>query len=257
MILLESQSTISEYSRFDKYKIKDSLTIKLPAHTLSFTNVTGNKYRYTVDSDSNSKLITSEVTPLEIELAPTLPTNLPSKKSDYVMLQFQDKIFVDANSESNVYVQFPLEIGLFVVGSDGSKRLLDCFTFDPENSRFGLYGNPSEGVFCNYADVKTESTEKLAPKPFQYGILKISIKNTLDRELLLDQVVFLATNHDMYYNNTNAHVDDLSVIITRDAGNNVFAKLSSISVEPQNDWNLSPRLKDKTETPFIMREGFT
>ena len=53
-----------------------------------------------------------------------------------------------------------------------------------------------------------------------------------------------------------AHVDDLSVTINQDASKKPFAVLSSLSLECQKDWVVSPRLKEKTDTPFTMSEGF-
>ncbi|NND86519.1 MAG: DUF432 domain-containing protein [Nitrosopumilus sp.] len=254
---MESQSTISDYSKYGKYTVDDTLTLKIPNCILTLTKISANKYRYSKDSDSNTtELLTTEKSILEIELAPILPITLPSKKSKYIMFNFNDKIYVDANSKSNIYVQFPLEIGLFIIGSNDSRRLLDSFTLDPENSRFGLYGNPDNGIFCNHFDVKTESSGKIQSIPYRQGILKITMHNPLDHEIVVGTLVFLVSNHTMYYVNNSTHVDDLTFTIKQDAGMNSFAKISSVPLECQNGWSVSPQISDKTDTPFVMCEGF-
>ena len=49
-------------------------------------------------------------------------------------------------STVNVIIQFPVEIGIFVINlSDDSKDLFDCFTCEPMHSRFALYGTPEKG----------------------------------------------------------------------------------------------------------------
>ena len=192
---------------------------------------------------------------MEIYLCPILPLNLPAKKTnDLIFLRLDKQVIVPPKSNSEIKIQFPIEIGIFVK-YENSLDMIDVVTCEPMHSRFALYGTPETGKLCMYS--KVSQIDDKNPSPYAWAIMKIIIKNELENAAKIGRVVFSLASHQVYYKQDSfeSHIDDLEARIFSDvAGEQI--ELTQIDFSKKNDqWNLSPP-KANPSTTFIMDKGF-
>ena len=257
----ESNQKQSKYSGFGTYAITDTLELSLPKTEVTITHESDNKFSYRRKNSKNeitNKLISTNSNSLKIELAPILPLNLPAKKTnDLMFLRLQKQVFVSKKSKLDILVQFPIEIGVFVVDDSGSFDFFDCFTCEPMHSRFALYGTPEKGNLCMYSKVALLS--KHEPQDYVFAIMKATIDNPLEKGVQIGKFVFPVTYHDIYYkdDSSEAHIDDIEMKIDEQITDEV-AKISHVSFKQKDqNWKLAPRSTEKTEKlDFLMDRGF-
>ncbi len=249
--------TTSDLSKYDRFDVEDSLELSYPETDIKFKREKDESFHYyrkNIEGNITEKIITRPTGKLQVEICPILPINLPAKKTnDLMFLRFDKQIYVSKNSKVDVFVPFPIEIGVFVINDDGKSSLLDCFTCEPIHSRFGLYGTPENGHLCMYAKVPISKIRE----PFVFALAKISIVNNTDSGQLVGRIVFPVTEHNMYYveNSTEAYVDDLSMILEMDLGKTI-ARVSKVKYEQKSDWKIAPSTITKDEfKEFLMDRG--
>ncbi|MDX1596849.1 MAG: DUF432 domain-containing protein, partial [Nitrosopumilaceae archaeon] len=175
----------SDLSRYGKFDVEDSLELSYPETDIKFRREkdgTFSYYRKNMEGNTTEKIVTRPKGDLRIEVCPVLPINLPAKKTnDLMFLRFEKQIYVSKKSKVDIFVPFPIEIGVFVINDDGKSSLLDCFTCEPIHSRFGLYGTPDNGHLCMYAKVPIRKHRE----SFIFALTKISITNDTDSGQLM------------------------------------------------------------------------
>lgn len=250
----ETASNLSKYGRFD---VEDSLELSYPETDIKFKREIDESFHYyrkNMEGSITEKIITRTSEKLQVEVCPILPINLPAKKTnDLMFLRFEKQIYVSKNSKVDIFVPFPIEIGVFVINDDGKSSLLDCFTCEPIHSRFGLYGTPENGHLCMYAKVPISKHRE----SFVFALTKISIVNNTDSGQLVGRIVFPVTEHNMYYveNSTEAHIDDLSMILENDLGK-IVARVSKVNYTPKPNWKIAPTIATQDEfKEFLMDRG--
>lgn len=250
----ETTSNLSKYGSFD---VEDSLELSYPETDINFKRENDDSFQYyrkNIEGNITEKIIARPAGKLQVEICPILPMNLPAKKTnDLMFLRFEKQIYVSKNSKVDIFVPFPIEIGIFVINDDGKSSLLDCFTCEPIHSRFGLYGTPENGHLCMYAKVPISKHRE----SFVFALTKISIANNTDSGQLVGRVVFPVTEHNMYYveNSTEAHIDDLSMVLEKDLGKTI-ARVSKVNYEPKSNWKLAPSMATKYGfKEFLMDRG--
>lgn len=258
---LESEQKQTKYSGFGTYTITDTLELSLPKTEITITHESDNTFSYRRKNSNNeitNKLVSASSDTLKIELAPILPLNLPAKKTnDLMFLRLKKQVFVSKKLKLDVLVQFPIEIGVFVVDDSNSFDFFDCFTCEPMHSRFALYGTPEQGNLCMYSNVSVLS--KHEPQDYFYAIIKATIENQLDKGVQVGKFVFPVTYHDIYYKDgsSEAHIDDIEMKLDEQITGEV-AKISHTPFKKrEQDWKLAPRSTEKTEKlEFVMDRGF-
>jgi hypothetical protein len=140
-------------------------------------------------------------------------------------------------------------MGVFFV-HDGHKDSLDCFTCDPENSRFCLYGAPESGTLCKYT--KTEIVESYdASSPFVNAVLKVTLQNELSKGLSINKIVFPISDNSIYYQDSKAIIDSLRAVLKK----KLTLEIIEVDSEKiQTDFTLSPTY-EKVETVKHMDMG--
>lgn len=258
---IESEKIQSKYSGFGTYSVTGTLELILPKTEITITHESSNKFSYRRKNSQNeitNKLVSTNSDSLKIELAPILPLNLPAKKTnDLMFLRLQKQVFVSKKSKLDILVQFPIEIGVFVVNDSDSFDFFDCFTCEPMHSRFALYGTPEKGNLCMYS--KVSLLNKHEPQDYVYAIMKSTIENPLDKGVQVGKFVFPVTYHDIYYKDggSEAHIDDIEMKIDEQIIGQV-AKLSHVQyTKKDQNLKLAPRSTEKTEKlAFLMDRGF-
>jgi len=250
-----------EYSNYGEYSVSDKLELSLPKTQIIIEKKENrfSYYRKNSEGQEITKSIPSKKEKVRIEIAPILPLNLPAKKTnDLIFLRLAESIFVEKNSKADILVQFPIEIGVFVVNSDGSKDFFDCFTCKPMHSRFALYGTPDNGKLCMYGKVSLleESTK---PEPYIFAKIRITITNELNEGASVGKIVFPVTHHNIYYMNSasDAHIDDIEAFIKKESTLKIM-KIKHVEYSKKdNNWKLAPRADTKAEKrKFEMDRGF-
>ena len=249
------------FSKYGTYVIEDKLELKLPKTEIVIEKKSDNQfsyYRKNSEGQITNKLIPIKEKELKIELAPILPLNLPAKKTnDLMFLRLAQSIYVEKNSKIKILVQFPIEIGVYIINQqENSQDFFDCFTCEPMHSRFALYGTPEVGHLCMYS--KVGIVEKNQHEPYFYALMKISISNKLEMGQTIGKFVFPVTNHDIYYRDEDnvAHIDDIKAKIKKDYANDVMTIEHVPFSEKDKDWKLSPKMVSQTMQSFVMDKGF-
>ena len=261
MDLVEKNQTIKNYSNYGSYEILDKLELKLPKTEITIEKKEDrfSYYRKNSENKELKKSIPGKKDKIRIEIAPILPLNLPAKKTNELMfLRLEESIFVKKNSTASIFVQFPVEIGVFVVNSDNSKDFFDCFTCEPMHSRFALYGTPENGKLCMYGKVALlEESEK--PEPYIFAKMKVTITNKLNKGASVGKLVFPLTHHNIYYrdNTSDAHIDDIDALIKKEIAGKIV-EIKHVEYSKKGDaWILAPRADIKAEKrKFEMGKGF-
>ena len=255
-----SDENKTEFSPYGEYSISDKTELTLPK-TKIIIEKKDNRFSYYRKNSEDEELRKSLPgnNDILLELVPILPLNLPANKSnDFMFLRLAESVFVEKKSTTNILMQFPIEIGVFIVNSDGTKDFFDCFTCEPMHSRFGMYGTPELGKLCMYGKVSLmEKSEK--PEDYFYAKIKATVKNELDKGVTIGKFVFPVTRHNIYYldGSSRTHIDDISVVVK----NGVAKDLLEIDHVKFNqvgeDWKLAPRTNTtETSSQFTMEWGF-
>jgi len=249
------------YSNYGEYTISKKLELNLPK-TKIIVEKKENKFSYFRRNSENQELkksIPGKKEKLRIELAPILPLNLPSKKTNNLMfLRLKESIFVERDSTIDILIQFPIEIGVFVINSDNTKDFFDCFTCEPMHSRFALYGTPENGKLCMYGKVDSlEESEQ--PQPYVFAKMKATISNKLKEGISIGKLVFPVTHHSIYYpiDSSEAHIDDINATIKKEIKQKIIEIHHANLSKKDSKWRLSPRPDIKLEKEaYTMSRGF-
>ncbi|WP_160272931.1 MULTISPECIES: DUF432 domain-containing protein [Nitrosopumilus] len=249
-----------KFSDYGKYVISEKLDLELPKTQIHFSRKQDGRLSYhRIDSTNNEiKKSLSPSDSTEIELCPVLPLHLPAKKThDLIFLRLEESIFVEKNSTANFLIQFPIEIGIFILNSeDKSKELFDCFTCEPMHSRYALYGTPENGSLCMYSKVKLlEGDESF---PYIYAKMRVELKNNLSHGVSVGKLVFPITSHTIYYSdNSEVHIDDIKGTIREDTNKEII-KIKKVDYD-KKDKDLQHVIYSENQDigTFVMDKGFS
>ena len=249
------------FSGYGMYTISEKLDLLLPKTEIHITRKLDGRLSYYRRNSTNQEIkksLPQSNKDTQIELCPVLPLNLPAKKTnDLIFLRLDESLFVEKKSTTTVLIQFPIEIGVFVINSsDNSKELFDCFTCEPMHSRFALYGTPERGNLCMYSKVKL--LENNESDPYVFAKMKVTLSNELDHGVTVGKLVFPITTHTIYYrdNSHEVHIDDIQGEIKHDLNRDV------IEINPENysikeeKWSTVSYSDKKDKSSFVMDKGF-
>jgi len=230
-----SEPTLSNYGI---YTISENFEFTFPNIEIKIERVGEHVFSYIrKDAENNiiKKVIPSISSDLTLELCPIRPLNHPAPRTSHIYLDFETPIFLSENSAATVFVRCPIEIGVFLVHG-GHKDSLDWFTCDPINSRFCLYGPPESGTLCKYTNSEiVESYEDSIP--FYNAVLKIDIKNQLNKGFTISKIVFPITGNSLYYKNSKSIIDSLVATLRK----KLTLEVIDIDANPiKIDWAKSP-----------------
>lgn len=240
------------------FELKDSgLECEILEFKIQVNSIGNDKYSYSrSSSEANvvSKVFTSKTKDVKIEIAPILPQNLPDKVTNFTMLKFNETLQIEKQSSTKFDVVYPTEIGVFAVFGEGNRTLIECFSGDPSASRYGMYGSPEEGVLCKCFRVSFGDKEK--HNPFLNSKISINFQNETESDVSLSKLVFLSTNHDVFYKSNEVITEGINCVIKETLGNK-FAEINPQTTESPSGLTVSPRLEQKTSNQFTMDKGFT
>lgn len=247
------QDQRSNSSSYGVYKISDSLNLHLLNATITIKRIdqhTFSYFREDVQGATVEKIIPVATGNLGIEVAPIRPLNYPARRGNHVFLQFDKEIYLRDKSTIDIFVECPIEIGIFLM-HDSNHDSLDCITCDPVNSRFALHGSTDTGFLCKYADAVVRTSESFDNTAYTKAVMKISIENQLDSDHAVSKVVFPITNNSIYYKNSESVIDSLKVIMRKRG----LVSIADVKVQPlETDWARSPAWEKSTSDTIMERD---
>ena len=243
---MDDHLTDNNFSKYGVYTITDSLELTLPNTKIRIERIGEKAFSYTrknSEDEISEKIIPSKSNEIKLELAPIRPLNHPARRTGYVFLNFDKNIFLSKESAATVFVQCPIEIGLFLV-HNSHRDSLDWITCNPDNSRFGLYGPPDSGTLCKYAVVPmAEDMEDSIS--YVNGILKVDLENKLNSGQSINRIIFPITDNSIYYSDSKAILDGIKVTLRKRA----VVSIADVKVDPiSTDWVKAPTWDDTTTT---------
>ena len=155
----------------------------------------GKLYRYVregkervenVISSNSSKLI---INPVE-------PVNLPKNITNFLQINLSKKIILEPGLQAEVYVKFPIEVGVFLASK---KKIEVVDVFSLQKPKYSLYGSPSDGVVCRYWESEV-FFKKPEIDPLKEGIIRLKVENKADEWVSLKSLVFDVYGMKIYYN---------------------------------------------------------
>lgn len=131
-----------------------------------------------------------------ILINPVEPVNIPKKLTHFLLINFKTTVIIEPGVTKNVYITFPIELGVFVSQNKENFELIDIFSFS--RLKYTLYGAPSNGIICKY----WESDVFLSPpltNPWDTGYIDLKIVNDSDHMVEITKSVFNAYGMKIYY----------------------------------------------------------
>ncbi len=240
-------------SPYGVYKISDTLDLNLLNATIAIKRIDKHTFSYSREDAQGTtveKIIPVATDNLGIEVAPIRPLNYPARRGNYVFLQFDKEIYLRDKSVINIFVECPIEIGVFLM-HDSNHDSLDCITCDPVNSRFALHGSTDTGFLCRYANTTVRTFESFDNTAYLKAMMKITIENQLNSDQAVDKVVFPITDNSIYYKNSESVIGSIKVIMRKRG----LVNIADIKVEPlDTDWTKSPTWEKSTSNTIMEME---
>ena len=253
------------FSVYGKYTVFEKLDLHLPRTEIHIERkIDGllSYYRKNSENQEIRKTIPQSDEDICIELCPILPLHLPARKTnDLIFLRLSESIFVEKKSTVSILLQFPIEIGIFLINSkDGSKDLFDCFACKPMHSRYALYGTPEHGNLCMYSKVKLLQKDEL--DPYIFARIRVTLTNNLNHGAFVGKLVFPITRHIVYYkdNSSEVHIDDVRGTMKKDTNKEIIKINLEDFADKDKDWKLvtysNRKDDDGDDKSFVMDKGF-
>ncbi|MGY5151957.1 MAG: DUF432 domain-containing protein [Candidatus Nitrosopumilus sp. bin_6a] len=259
--MMKTDQLNGTFAGFGQYDVAEKLELQLPQTQIKIERKSDSRFSYYRKNSENHEIrksIPQTKDNIRIELCPILPIHLPSKKThDLIFLRLEESIFVEKKSTANILIQFPMEIGVYVLNStDESKELFDCFTCEPIHSRFALYGTPENGKLCMYSKVKL--LEKDDSDPYVFAKMKVNITNELDNGVFIGKLVFPVTSHNFYYGDKSSevHVDDITCTVKHDENTDVIKINHKAYSKTKKMLKLVSYSKNSDKKQYTMDKGF-
>lgn len=150
------------------------------------------RYRRKLGNSEIEKIFLSDQ---EVILNPVEPVNLPRSITNYLFIQFSKPVLVEPVSSVEIYLTFPIEIGVFVAKGNVLDEI-DVFSFI--NPKYALYGEPRGGIIARFWQSEVFSNPPNVDF-LEKGVMKLRIQNLSDYWCEVSKVVFDVFAMKMYY----------------------------------------------------------
>jgi len=154
-------------------------------------------YERTILNDSVEKILLTK--DCGIIINPIETNKIRNQVTPYLLIEFEKSVFVEPKGTNNVYVTFPVDIGVFISGHK-NYDLLDVFTL--ARQKYTLYGDPRSGVICKYHKSPVFTSIPTDMNPLINGVMKLKLINTTDDWIEITKSVFDTHEMKVYFNET-------------------------------------------------------
>jgi hypothetical protein len=104
-------------------------------------------------------------------------------------------VVIAPGSTQEIFLNFPVEIGVFIVKGT-MPEILDIFSFC--RPKFSLYGSPGTGEICRWAESRVHDQFPLADR-LRQGVMALRIKNNCQAWVEISRAVFEADGMKLFY----------------------------------------------------------
>lgn len=155
----------------------------------------GNFFRYFREIAGGEKVEKTLLSDFgRIIVNPVEPLNLPETITHFLEIEFPS-VFIEPFSRKEIYLTFPIEIGVFVAAKKDI-QVLDIFSFHPQ--KYSLYGTPSEGIVTRWH--RSEVHENLPELDHhKTGVIKLILVNNHREWVEISRVVLDGNGMKLYY----------------------------------------------------------
>jgi len=161
-----------------------SIDVERSARYLTYKRICrGESAERTIASDNGSIIIN-----------PVEPLNLPKEVTRYLELHF-NSIFVEPETTHQLYLTFPVEIGVFIQAKE-DHDLLDVFSLS--KPKYSLYGPPDNGCVTRWHESPVHTVIP-ATDPLREGVLDLTIVNKGRTWIEVSRAVFVNAGMTLWY----------------------------------------------------------
>jgi uncharacterized protein len=129
-----------------------------------------------------------------IIINPVEPLNLPKKVTRYLEVHF-NPIFVEPETTRQLFLTFPVEIGVFIRAKE-DHDLLDVFS--PASPKYSLYGPPDYGCVTRWHESSIYPGVP-KPDPLREGVLDLTLVNGNKNWIEVSRAVFVNAGMTIWY----------------------------------------------------------
>ncbi|MDK2833181.1 MAG: uncharacterized protein PWR29_1381 [Methanolobus sp.] len=201
---------------YDKYT--PPFTLNFEGHEISVEKDRENLiYRRTCNYQTVEKTLLN--THGEFLINPIEPVNLPKPITSSLLIDFEHPVVIGPGTKQKIYLTFPVETGIFIVGRNGDHELVDMLTLS--NIKYTLYGTPNNGVVCRYWKSKA-FTSYPHPDTRYEGDIELDIINDTTHWMEVTKAVFNAYGMKIYYGKEQLSMRAFMRIINRNLAETGF-----------------------------------
>ncbi|MCE4614109.1 MAG: DUF432 domain-containing protein [Desulfurococcales archaeon] len=113
---------------------------------------------------------------------PSMPIFLPFQyESEALLIRLSEPVYVTPNYTSVFYLEAPFDVVVY----DEDGEIIDIFTV--EDPKYGLYGDPNNGVVCRYGKSGVYVSEEEIPRG--KAVLPVKVRNSFHTTLKITLIV--------------------------------------------------------------------
>jgi len=149
-------------------------------------------YKRVCRGESSERIIASENGSIVIN--PVEPLNLPKEVTRYLEVHF-NPIFIEPETTRQLYLTFPVEIGVFIRAKE-DYDLLDVFSL--VKPKYSLYGPPDYGCVTRWHESAIH-TKVPDTDPLREGVIDLTVVNEGTTWIDVSRVVFVNAGMTIWY----------------------------------------------------------
>jgi hypothetical protein len=155
----------------------------------------GKNLKKYIREDNNGEILSQAVLPGDSVLLaePSIPIFLPFQyESEAIMIRLKEPVYVTPGYTSTFFLEAPYDIVVY----DEDGEIIDIFSLG--TPKYGLYGDPNNGVVCRYMKSSVYADEKNVPK--NSAIMPVKVMNSYHTTLKITLIVVHYKLLTTYYN---------------------------------------------------------
>jgi len=135
----------------------------------------------------------------KVLINPVEPLHKPKELTSSLLIEFERNLLVEPGATRTIFVTFPVEIGVFVIGEGSGQEILDVLSLGMQ--KFTLYGDPRTGVICKYW-LSPVSSALQPVNPLREGVMELTLINSTTEWAEVTKAVFNAYRMKLYYSDS-------------------------------------------------------
>lgn len=131
----------------------------------------------------------------KVLVSPVEPVHLPKEVTQFLEIRFTP-LAIEPDSVQELYLKFPVEIGVFLKGKGEGGDVIDIFGFT--RPKYSLYGTSDEGIITRYYESPIYDRIPVCD-PVREGVLSLTARNSSRGWMEVSRVVIDCSSLYLYY----------------------------------------------------------